>query len=43
TGKPTMDPDDRGLGLVTELSRADFPKGGARLDGQGKISAPTAG
>ncbi|MEU8125665.1 CapA family protein [Micromonospora sp. DT15] len=42
-GKPTLDPDDRGLGLVTELSRADFPKGGARLDGQGKITAPTAG
>ncbi|MFI6784046.1 CapA family protein [Micromonospora sp. NPDC050276] len=42
-GKPTMDPDDRGLGLVTELSRTDFPKGGARLDGQGKISPPTAG
>ncbi|TNH30944.1 CapA family protein [Micromonospora orduensis] len=43
TGKPTMDPDDRGLGLVTELSRADFPKGGARFDGQGRITAPTAG
>ncbi|WP_410814679.1 CapA family protein [Micromonospora sp. 067-2] len=42
-GKPTMDTDDRGLGLVTELSRGDFPKGGARLDGQGKISPPTAG
>ncbi|MEV4824766.1 CapA family protein [Micromonospora sp. NPDC049274] len=42
-GKPTMDPDDRGLGLVTELSRADFAKSGARLDGQGKITAPTAG
>ncbi|MBM0232545.1 CapA family protein [Micromonospora sp. STR1_7] len=42
-GKPTMDPDGRGLGLVTELSRTDFPKGGARFDAQGKISAPTAG
>lgn len=42
-GKPTMDQDDRGLGLVTELSRADFPKVGARLDGQGKISPPAAG
>jgi len=43
TGKPTMDPDHRGLGLVAELSRADFPKSGARLDRQGKISPPTAG
>lgn len=43
TGKPTMDPDDRGLGLVTELSRTDFPKAGARLDGQGRITAPTGG
>ena len=42
-GKPTMDPDHRGLGLVAELSRADFPKSGARLDRQGKISPPTAG
>ncbi|MET8306165.1 MULTISPECIES: CapA family protein [unclassified Micromonospora] len=42
-GKPTMDPDDRGLGLVTELSRSDFPKDGARFDGQGKISPPTGG
>ncbi|MFY1618236.1 CapA family protein [Micromonospora sp. WMMD736] len=43
TGKPTMDPDDRGLGLVTELSRTDFPKAGARFDGQGRITAPTGG
>ncbi|WP_433536080.1 CapA family protein [Micromonospora sp. CA-249363] len=42
-GKPTMDPDDRGLGLVTELSRTDFPRSGARLDGQGRITAPTGG
>ncbi|MFF5178864.1 CapA family protein [Micromonospora sp. NPDC000316] len=42
-GKPTMDPNDRGLGLITELSRTDFPKSGARLDADGKISAPTAG
>ncbi|MGV9216235.1 CapA family protein [Micromonospora sp. RB23] len=43
TGKPTMDPDDRGLGLVTELSRTDFPRSGARFDGQGRITAPTGG
>ncbi|MGW0213041.1 CapA family protein [Micromonospora chokoriensis] len=42
-GKPTMDPNKRGLGLVTELSSTDFPKGGARLDGQGKISPPAGG
>ncbi|MFI5926243.1 CapA family protein [Micromonospora sp. NPDC051543] len=42
-GKPTMDPDDRGRGLVTELSRTDFPSSGARLDGQGRITAPTGG
>ncbi|MGC4852710.1 CapA family protein [Micromonospora sp. DT4] len=42
-GEPTMDPDDRGLGLVTELSRIDFPQGGARFDGQGRITAPTGG
>ncbi|MET8279828.1 CapA family protein [Micromonospora sp. NPDC005174] len=42
-GRPTMDPDGRGLGLVTELSRTDFPRNGARIDGQGRITAPTAG
>ncbi|MEU0551203.1 CapA family protein [Micromonospora sp. NPDC005979] len=42
-GKPTMDPDDRGRGLVAELSRTDFPRSGARLDGQGRITAPTGG
>ncbi|WP_434741998.1 CapA family protein [Micromonospora sp. SH-82] len=40
TGKPTMDRDDRGLGLVRELTRTDFPKTGARFDDSGKISAP---
>ncbi|WBB66017.1 CapA family protein [Micromonospora sp. WMMD812] len=42
-GKPTMDPDDRGLGLVKEVTRLDFPKTGARLDDAGKISPPAAG
>ncbi|GGM31614.1 MULTISPECIES: CapA family protein [Micromonospora] len=42
-GKPTMDPDDRGLGLVRELNRLDFPKTGARLDDEGRISAPDRG
>ncbi|MET8526956.1 CapA family protein [Micromonospora sp. NPDC005172] len=42
-GRPTMDPDGRGLGLVMELSRTDFPRNGARIDGQGRITAPTGG
>ncbi|MFG1884204.1 CapA family protein [Micromonospora sp. NPDC049102] len=42
-GRPTMDPDGRGLGLVTELSRTDFRRNGARIDGQGRITAPTGG
>ncbi|TDC37792.1 CapA family protein [Micromonospora sp. 15K316] len=37
-GKPTMDPDGRGLGLVKQLTRGDFPKTGARFDAAGKIS-----
>ncbi|MFF3852089.1 CapA family protein [Micromonospora sp. NPDC002575] len=37
-GKPTMDPDDRGLGLVRELTRLDFPKSGARFDDEGRIT-----
>ncbi|MEH0822990.1 MULTISPECIES: CapA family protein [unclassified Micromonospora] len=42
-GKPTMDSADQGLGLVKQLSRADFPRTGARFDAAGKISAPQAG
>ncbi|MDO3703667.1 CapA family protein [Micromonospora sp. C28SCA-DRY-2] len=42
-GKPTMDRDDRGLGLVRQLTRSDFPKTGARFDDSGKISPPTEG
>jgi hypothetical protein len=38
-GKPTVDARRRGLGLVTELSRQDFPSTGARLDAQGNITA----
>lgn len=41
-GKPTVDGRKRGLALVTELSREDFPTTGARLDGQGNITAPAA-
>lgn len=33
-GKPTMDPGDRGLGLVTELSRTDFPRAGPGSTGR---------
>ncbi|GAA4564875.1 hypothetical protein GCM10023176_11740 [Micromonospora coerulea] len=39
-GRPAIDPDHRGLGLVREVSRADFPKTGARLDTAGRITAP---
>ncbi|MEH0934422.1 CapA family protein [Micromonospora psammae] len=42
-GKPTMDPADQGLGLITQVSRSDFPRTGARFDSSGKISAPSAG
>ncbi|MFC3503221.1 CapA family protein [Micromonospora krabiensis] len=42
-GKPTLDEGDRGLGLVREVTRADFPRTGARLDDAGKISPPSAG
>jgi poly-gamma-glutamate capsule biosynthesis protein CapA/YwtB (metallophosphatase superfamily) len=37
-GKPTMDPADRGLGLVRELTRLDFPTTGARFDDRGRIT-----
>ncbi|MFG1950656.1 CapA family protein [Micromonospora sp. NPDC048830] len=37
-GKPTMDPDDRGLGLVRQLSRSDFPETGAGFDDRGRIT-----
>jgi hypothetical protein len=42
-GKPTMDGDDRGLGLVKQLSRSDFPDTGARFDDSGAISPPQGG
>lgn len=42
-GKPTMDGDDRGLGLVKQLSRSDFPDTGARFDNSGAISPPQGG
>ncbi|KAB1906638.1 CapA family protein [Micromonospora sp. AMSO31t] len=42
-GRPAVDGQDRGLGLVREVSRADFPETGAKLDGSGKISAPAGG
>ncbi|MFI6261295.1 CapA family protein [Micromonospora sp. NPDC051006] len=42
-GKPTMDQGDRGLGLVKQLSRTDFPKTAARFDDAGRISPPAAG
>ncbi|MBO4209694.1 CapA family protein [Micromonospora echinofusca] len=42
-GKPTMDPDDRGLGLARQLTKSDFPKTGAVFGADGKISPPDAG
>ncbi|WP_262282675.1 CapA family protein [Micromonospora sp. MA102] len=42
-GRPAVDGQDRGLGLVREVSRSDFPTTGAKLDGSGKISAPAGG
>lgn len=38
SGLPETDPDDRGLGLVRELSAADFPETGAVFDDLGRIS-----
>ncbi|WP_320067753.1 CapA family protein [Micromonospora sp. RTGN7] len=37
-GKPTLDPDDRGLGLLRQLSGSDFPATGARFDDEGRIT-----
>lgn len=41
-GKPTIDPRKRGLGLVRELSAADFKSSGARFSGDGRITPPTS-
>jgi len=41
-GKPTMDSQRRALGLTRDLCRSDFPKTGARLGSDGKISLPAA-
>ncbi|TCB98925.1 CapA family protein [Micromonospora zingiberis] len=38
--KPVMDPDDRGLGLLRELTKLDFPETGAQFTDSGKISPP---
>ncbi|MGC5334443.1 CapA family protein [Micromonospora sp. DT62] len=42
-GKPTMDKDDRGLGLMKQLTKSDFPETGADFDDSGAISAPQGG
>ncbi|MDG4804259.1 CapA family protein [Micromonospora sp. WMMD980] len=42
-GRPSVDRQDRGLGLVREVTRADFPDTGAKIDASGKISAPKGG
>ncbi|MDG4828028.1 CapA family protein [Solwaraspora sp. WMMD1047] len=41
-GKPTMDRDLRGLKLIQQLNRSDFPQTGAKLDAKGVISPPPA-
>lgn len=41
-GKPVPDPDERGLGLLKQLGRQDFPKTGAVFGPDGAISAPQA-
>ena len=38
--KPTIDPDDRGLGLLRDLTELDFAETGARFTDSGKISPP---
>jgi poly-gamma-glutamate capsule biosynthesis protein CapA/YwtB (metallophosphatase superfamily) len=42
-GKPTMDGDRRGTGLIRDLSRSDFPSTGARLAADGTITRPSPG
>jgi hypothetical protein len=39
-GKPVTDPAARAAALVKSLCGKDFPTSGARLDTDGKISAP---
>jgi hypothetical protein len=41
-GLPTMDNAHRGAKQVAQLSKADFPTTGAKLDSKGKITAPAA-
>lgn len=41
-GKPTMDSRGRGLGLLRELSAADFKTSGARFNADGKITPPSS-
>ncbi|HEY0699796.1 MAG TPA: CapA family protein, partial [Micromonospora sp.] len=40
-GRPTLDPDRRGLDLLGSLCRSDFPSTGARFDDEGAISPPS--
>ncbi|MEJ3742201.1 CapA family protein [Actinomycetes bacterium KLBMP 9797] len=41
-GLPTTDERHRGAAQVARLTKADFPRTGAKLDGTGKITAPAA-
>ena len=40
-GLPQIDPDQRAVELVRELSRADFDECGVRIDAEGRLNAPT--
>ncbi|MEV0427018.1 CapA family protein [Micromonospora sp. NPDC050495] len=42
-GRPAIDRQQRGLGLVREVSHADFPRTGARIDAAGRIRVPSGG
>jgi poly-gamma-glutamate capsule biosynthesis protein CapA/YwtB (metallophosphatase superfamily) len=42
-GRPAIDPQHRGLGLVRQVSEADFPETGAQFDDKGQITASAAG
>ncbi|MFR9777420.1 CapA family protein [Micromonospora sp. MS34] len=40
-GRPAIDRQHHGLGLVRDVSRGDFPKSGAQFDQAGRISEPS--
>lgn len=42
-GLPRLDPDNRAISLVAKLTKDDFPKTGAHLEQDGKITPPGSG